>query len=205
MIPGRSAVHRIYTGNPLARSRFSSTSPSFYTFSRSWGSDCTFAPTFSPRRPVPALRTPDGWPAGQRAACFRSEEVLQHLWLAHARRVVRVTGEGGRDWLVRRLRERGVDAADLPVYVRVPCAARVATLRRIDAMVQPQLVVSSREALLALPALLGEARWLRLAAQTLFVSSDRLAALARGMQCRDVVVAASARMLDLSAAIAGMR
>ena len=151
-----------------------------------------------------ALKT-QGMNAEMPVTGFRSEEVLQHPLLARARRVVRVTGEGGRDWLVRRLRERGVDAADLPVYVRAPCAARVATLRRIDAMAQPQLVVSSREALLALPALLGEARWLRLAAQTLFVSSDRLAALARGMQCRDVVVAASARMLDLSAAIAGTR
>lgn len=136
---------------------------------------------------------------------FRSEDVLLHPRLAQARRVVRITGEGGRDWLVRRLRERGVDAADLPVYARASCSARASTLRRIDAMAQPQLVVSSREALLALPALLGEARWLRLAANPVFVSSDRLAALARGMHCRDVVVAASARLLDLAAAIATRR
>jgi uroporphyrinogen-III synthase len=135
------------------------------------------------------------------ASGFRSEEVLQHPWLAQARRVVRITGAGGRDWLVRRLRERGVDAADLPVYDRVPCAARADSLRRIDAMSQPQLVVSSREALLVLPALLGEARWLRLAAATMFVSSERLAALARGMRCADVEVAASARGIDLIAAI----
>ncbi len=135
------------------------------------------------------------------ASGFRSEEVLQHPWLAQARRVVRITGAGGRDWLVQRLRERGVDAADLPVYDRVPCPARADRLRRIDAMARPQLIVSSREALLALPALLGETRWLRLAAATVFVSSERLAALARGMHCADVVVADSARGLDLIAAI----
>jgi uroporphyrinogen III methyltransferase/synthase len=135
------------------------------------------------------------------ASGFRSEEVLQHPWLAQARRVVRITGAGGRDWLVRRLREQGIDAADLPVYDRVPCAARAESLRRIDAMVHPRLIVSSREALLALPALLGEARWLRLATETMYVSSDRLAALARGMHCTDVVVAASARTVDLIAAI----
>lgn len=132
---------------------------------------------------------------------YRSEEVLQHPWLAQARRVVRITGTGGRDWLVRHLCDRGVDAADLPVYDRVPCAARTATLRRIDAMARPQLIVSSREALLALPGLLGEVRWLRLAQQALYVSSERLAALARGMHCADVVVADSARSIDLIAAI----
>lgn len=132
---------------------------------------------------------------------FRSEEVLQHPWLAPARRVVRITGAGGRDWLVRRLRERGIDAADLAVYDRIACSARADRLRRIDAMAQPRLIVSSREALLALPALLGQARWLRLAAQPLYVSSDRLAALARGMHCGAVVVAASARSSDLIAAI----
>lgn len=135
------------------------------------------------------------------ASGFRSEEVLQHPWLAQARRVVRITGAGGRDWLVQRLREQGVDAADLPVYDRVPCPARADRLRRIDAMAHPQLIVSSREALLALPALLGEARWLRLAAESLYVSSERLAALARGMHCTQVVVADSARSLDLIAAI----
>ncbi|MBK7044804.1 MAG: uroporphyrinogen-III synthase [Rhodanobacteraceae bacterium] len=132
---------------------------------------------------------------------FRSEEVLLHPWLARPRRVVRLTGAGGRDWLVQRLRERGIDAADLAVYERSPCAARPDSLRRIDAMAQPQLIVSSRDALLALPALLGSERWLRLAGETLYVSSDRLAALARGMHCRDVVVADSARSVDLVAAI----
>lgn len=132
---------------------------------------------------------------------FRSEEVLQHPWLERARRVVRITGSGGRDWLVKRLRERGVDAADLAVYERVPSSARADTLRRIDAFAHPQLVVSSRDALLALPALLGNARWLRLAGETMYVSGDRLAALARGMHCADVVVADSARSIDLAAAI----
>lgn len=135
------------------------------------------------------------------ASGYRSEEVLQHPWLGRARRVVRVTGAGGRDWLVRRLRERGIDAADLPVYDRIPCVARSDRLRRIDAMARPQLIVSSREALLVLPALLGDVRWLRLARETLYVSSDRLAALARGMHCADVVVADSARSIDLIAAI----
>jgi uroporphyrinogen-III synthase len=132
---------------------------------------------------------------------FRSEEVLQLPGLAQARRVVRMTGGGGRDWLVRRLRERGIDAADLPVYDRAPCTARADRLRRIDAMAHPRLIVSSREALLALPALLGQTRWLRLAAERMYVSSDRLAALARGMHCAEVVVAASARSIDLIAAI----
>ena len=132
---------------------------------------------------------------------YRSEEVLQHPWLNQARRVVRITGAGGRDWLVRQLRERGIDAADLPVYDRIPCTARADRLRRIDAMAHPRLIVSSREALLVLPALLGEARWLRLAQDTLYVSSERLAALARGMHCADVVVADSARSIDLIAAI----
>jgi hypothetical protein len=54
---------------------------------------------------------------------YRSEEVLQHPWLNQARRVVRITGAGGRDWLVQRLRERGIDAADLPVYERIRLAA----------------------------------------------------------------------------------
>jgi len=115
---------------------------------------------------------------------YRSEEVLQHPWLNQARRVVRITGAG-----------------DLPVYDRIPCTARADRLRRIDAMAHPRLIVSSREALLVLPALLGEARWLRLAQDTLYVSSERLAALARGMHCADVVVADSARSIDLIAAI----
>jgi oligopeptide/dipeptide ABC transporter ATP-binding protein len=45
---------------------------------------CAFAPrcpyAAEPcRAAVPALRTPDGWLAGQRAACIRSEEVLSHV------------------------------------------------------------------------------------------------------------------------------
>mgnify|MGYP000849677089 FL=1 len=142
-----------------------------------------------------------GIPAEMPTSGFRSEEVLMHPWLERAQRVVRMTGAGGRDWLVQRLRERGVDAADLPVYERALCNARPDSLRRVDAMAHPQLIVSSREALLALPALLGSARWLRLAGETMFVSSDRLAALARGMHCRDVVVADSAHSVDLAAAI----
>ncbi|MCC6775677.1 MAG: ABC transporter ATP-binding protein [Hyphomicrobiales bacterium] len=44
---------------------------------------CAFAPrcpyaTDVCRAVVPTLRTPDGWPPEQRAACFRSEEVLSH-------------------------------------------------------------------------------------------------------------------------------
>ncbi len=134
-------------------------------------------------------------------AGFRSEEVLQHPWFDGARRVVRVTGAGGRDWLVRRLRERGVQASDLPVYARIARKARPEELRRIDALARPQLVVSSREALLALPMLLGNARWLKLATHPMIVSSARLAALAQSMQCTDVVVATSARRDDLIARI----
>lgn len=136
---------------------------------------------------------------------FRSEDVFTHAWFDTARRVVRITGEGGRDWLVKRLRERGVDAADLPVYVRELCKARADTLRRIDAMAHPELIVSSREALLALPALLGNERWRRLAAEPMYLSSDRLAAIARSLQCTQVVVGASARVGDLLTAIATAR
>ena len=143
--------------------------------------------------------------AAMPAAGFRSEDVYAHPWLADVRRVVRVTGAGGRDWLVRQLRERGVDASDVSVYTREICTLRPDAIRRIDALRQPQLIVSSRESLLALPVLFGQARWLRLTVAPIVVSSERLAALARSMQCRRVLVAASARNDDLLAAIVDAR
>jgi uroporphyrinogen-III synthase len=136
---------------------------------------------------------------------FRSEDLIHHPGFDGARRVVRITGAGGRDWLVKRLRERGIDATDLPVYLREPCVARAETLRRIDAMAHPETIVSSREALLALPALLGNERWQRLAKEPMYLSSDRLAGLARSLQCTQVVAGASARVGDLLAAIATAR
>lgn len=139
------------------------------------------------------------------AAGYRSEDVLVHPWLAEAKHVVRMTGAGGRDWLVKQLISRGVDARDLPVYARDALTPRPDTLARIDALTHPHLIVSSREALLALPALLGGARWLRLAAAPIFVSSERLAVLARTMHCARVHVAASARSNDLLTAVCAWR
>ena len=130
---------------------------------------------------------------------------IAHPWLARAHKVLRITGTGGRDWLVRQLRSRGVEADDVPVYGRELSMPRPHTLARIDTLTRPQLIVSHREALLALPGLLGSARWLRLAAAPMFVSSDRLAALARSMQCARVHVADSARPVDLLAAISAWR
>ena len=143
--------------------------------------------------------------AGLPESGFRSEDVLLHPWLARAHKVLRITGTGGRDWLVRQLRSRGVEADDVPVYGREMSTPRPHTLARIDTLTRPQLIVSHREALLALPGLLGSARWLRLAAAPMFVSSDRLAALARSMQCARVHVADSARPVDLLAAISAWR
>ncbi len=135
------------------------------------------------------------------ASGYRSEDLLTHPWLATTAQVVRITGAGGRDWLVNQLCNRGVDARDLPVYERKALTPRPDTLARLDALTYPHLIVSSREALLALPALLGGARWLRLAAAPVFVSSERLADLARTMQCPCVHVATSARSDDLLAAV----
>ena len=170
------------------------------------------APTFAPGKRViaqgPATAkalAAHGVTAALPAAGFRSEDVLTHPWLADARRVVRITGSGGRDWLVQQLRTRGVDAIDLAVYTRERCTPRPDTLARIDALTRPQLIVSSREALLALPGLLGGERWLRFAKGPLFVSSSRLAALARTMQCARVQVAASARVDDLLDAVSTWR
>lgn len=181
-----------------------------FVFASSYAVHHAFAalPEWSPRGRIiaqgPATASAlagHGIRAAMPASGFRSEDVIEHPWLAQAARVVRITGVGGRDWLVRQLRQRGVAASDLAVYLREPAPVRPDALRRIDALPQPQLIVSSREALLALPAFLGHARWLRLIAAPIVVSSERLGALARSMQCRRVVVAASARSDDLLSAI----
>lgn len=136
---------------------------------------------------------------------FRSEDVLALPALARCRSVVRITGEGGRDWLVRTLRERGIDARDLPVYRRVAAVPRRDVLARIDAAAHPQLVVSSRDTLIALPERFGTARWRRLARHPIIVASDRIGEQARALGARRVCVAASARPADLLAAILASR
>ncbi|MOA18850.1 Uroporphyrinogen-III synthase [compost metagenome] len=101
-------------------------------------------------------------------------------------RLLILRGEGGRDWLGERLRERGVAVDYLSLYRRrLPEYPAGTLLQAVREQALNGLVVSSGEGLSHLCRLAGD-DWPRLAALPLFVPSPRVAALAREAGARDV-------------------
>lgn len=118
------------------------------------------------------------------------------------RRFGLVTAPGGRDRIEAALRRRGADVSRADVYARVPVPLSpraVAALRALRG--RPWLALSSGGALSQVLASLPEdARRVLLRARVA-AASARLATLARNAGFEDIVVAASARPVDLVAAM----
>jgi len=99
------------------------------------------------------------------AAQFDSEALWQRLvaqpWAGE--RVLVVRGDGGRDWLAERLRERGADVQFVQAYRRMPPtldgAAREHLQRALDAPAQHVWLFSSSQAVEHLRLLAPHATW----------------------------------------------
>lgn len=121
-------------------------------------------------------------------------------------RLLILRGEGGRDWLGERLRERGVAVDYLSLYRRrLPEYPEGTLLQAVREHALNGLVVSSGEGLSHLCRLAGD-DWPRLAGLPLFVPSPRVAALARAagaLDVRDCRGASAAALLAQLAAEAG--
>jgi uroporphyrinogen-III synthase len=104
-----------------------------------------------------------------------------------APRVLILRGEGGRELLAERLRERGVSVEYLELYRReLPQYLPAALPRQIEAQHLNGLVVSSGQGFEHLHQLAADA-WPRLARLPLFVPSPRVAELARAAGALTVV------------------
>jgi uroporphyrinogen-III synthase len=102
-------------------------------------------------------------------------------------RVLILRGEGGRELLAERLRERGASVDYLELYRReLPQYPPTALPKRIESERLNALVVSSGQGFEHLHQLAGDA-WPRLAQLPLFVPSPRVAELARAAGARTVV------------------
>ncbi|MCW8274539.1 uroporphyrinogen-III synthase [Pseudomonas sp. PCH199] len=102
-------------------------------------------------------------------------------------RVLILRGEGGRELLAERLRERGASVEYLELYRReLPHYPPAALTGRIEAERLNALVVSSGQGFEHLHQLAGEA-WPQLAQLPLFVPSPRVAELARAAGALTVV------------------
>ena len=129
-----------------------------------------------------------------------SEGLLELPELADVRgaRVALIGAAGGRGLIAPSLRARGATVEEIDVYERVE--ARL-TRRHLDALAHARdplvMLVSSGEALANLLARLPAEVCARLRAQTIVVSSERLAALAATHGFGRIVRAASALPRDL--------
>lgn len=102
-------------------------------------------------------------------------------------RVLILRGEGGREWLAERLRERGASVEYLELYRReLPPYPPAALSELIEAERLNALVVSSGQGFEHLHQLAGDA-WPQLARMPLFVPSPRVAELARAAGALTVV------------------
>ncbi|MCQ4348786.1 uroporphyrinogen-III synthase [Pseudomonas stutzeri] len=127
------------------------------------------------------------WPeAGDDSEALLALPALQRALEVPNPRLLILRGEGGRDWLGERLRERGVSVDYLSLYRRrlpeYPVGALAGALRE---QALNGLVVSSGEGLANLQRLAGD-DWPTLARLPLFVPSPRVAALARAAGAVDV-------------------
>ena len=144
------------------------------------------------------------WPQqGDDSEALLALDAWDELLEVPGARVLILRGEGGRDWLAERLRERGASVDYLELYRRsCPQYPAGELLRRVDAAGLNGLVVSSGEGLARLIEL-AAADWPQLAALPLFVPSPRVAALAveaGAMDVRDCRGASAAALLARLAA-----
>lgn len=125
------------------------------------------------------------------------------LQAVSGRRVFIFCGNGGRDLLAQTLAARGAAVERLEVYRR-QCPVRQMAARNLvtawDDLVD--VVTASSSAILDnLFAMLGESGATRIRSTPLVVISERMAAHARERGCRDLVVAASPRDVDVVEAV----
>ena len=112
-----------------------------------------------------------------------------------------VSAPGGRGILVPALEARGASVVRADVYEREAVAPSAQSLARLDAVNAPaHLALSSGEALRLVMDVLPERLRERLRRAPVIAASERLAELARTFGFGDVVIARSARPVDLVAA-----
>ena len=113
-----------------------------------------------------------------------------------------VTAPGGRGVIAPTLAARGARVVRADVYARAPAAPSPLAVARLRALrTRPWLALSSGEALLAALAALPADAVARLRGARVVAASERLRLLAREQGFADIVVAASARPVDLLAAV----
>lgn len=143
--------------------------------------------------------------AAQAPADARSEGLLALpvLTAIAGRRVLLLTGEGGRGLLEETLAGRGAQVARLAVYRRVPTPGPVAAIDAFRDTLPAAVAAGARAALVtsseALQNLLGLAPWLPASDVLLVVASARIARQARAAgiaHVRDANGADDAHMLD---------
>ena len=145
-----------------------------------------------------------GLAASVPARGFTTEDLLHDDFFADVagKRVLRLAGTGGRDLLLRSLRERGADAEAIALYRRVPARLDRRHHDALAAMPDPVVLISSAESLALLPPALGVAVWTRLRHCRVLVSSPRLHLAAREAGFQRIHDAASAASADLRAGLA---
>jgi len=127
---------------------------------------------------------------------------LQEAVSGYDPKVLIMRGEGGRELLAQRLRERGVSVDYLDLYRRnLPQYAAFTLPQRVAAERLNGLVVSSGQGFQHLRELAGDA-WPELARMPLFVPSPRVAELAREAGALTVV---DCRGASASALLAALR
>lgn len=147
------------------------------------------------------------WPdSGDDSEALLALPALQQAIDVPNPRLLILRGEGGRDWLGERLRERGVAVDYLSLYRRrLPEYPAGSLLEAVREHALNGLVVSSGEGLSHLCQLAGD-DWPALARLPLFVPSPRVAALAReagALDVRDCRGASAAALLAQLAAETG--
>lgn len=169
--------------------------------------DLAFGRQTSVLAPGPGTRTVlrrRGVDAACPAARYDSEGLLALPALADpaGRRVVLVGAPGGRELLAPTLRARGATVEQLRVYVRRPARLDRRHVESLAAL-QPEIVSvwSSVDAIAHLAAGLPAACFGRLRRAAAVASSERVAAALREKGFRHVTRAASARPVDLLAAV----
>lgn len=116
------------------------------------------------------------WPLLQAATDWRGRRML---WLC---------GEGGRDWLIQRLREAGCEVELLPIYRRVAPSIAPAELQGLLAA-SALWLFSSSEAIAHLQQLAPDTRWAGLQA---LATHPRIAERAAGLGMRCEVISPQA-------------
>lgn len=142
------------------------------------------------------------WPQqGDDSEALLALPALAERLSAPGARALIVRGEGGREWLAERLRERGVAVDYLALYRRrLPDHPPGALARRVQAERLNGLVVSSGQGFEHLRTLAGDA-WPALSALPLFVPSPRVAEQARAAGAGRVVDCRGASAAALLAAL----